>query len=569
MGRFKVSDIAIVRAPAPFPCPDMLSAIPLMMAHNGPSYLLHAVETLRDLRMPLSSVRLTPVIGRWCGTEVQPYYHDNAWARTAGPNPARIRVRLGISVREDNRLRRFFPLAAVGMASQEAVLRWRERGETASAGFRGLCARLGEIEPKWTNDETPAERLCRLLCRQFPELRDPHERLEGAGGGMLPASSIREGRWDDRRDIAPGLRRTRAGMAEAGQEAAQALVDLFLTQSLLAVATADMMGGFAYELPIEPKGRAVDIEISDKSDARAVARWLQSYPHHPLPMPRYAPLEAREQAEWDAYFRLCPDHDNIFETAPKLWTEEDPAIIALLGDIRAHVNAGDDSNHESNQELNADADADANHEKKFTTEEMLTLARKRLPDYLPHYPRQFAVTGGMNLEGILLGLLQTWMTQEPTRRFLGLSVADWQLFAPDEQLILGELLLQRRQTLDQTALFQTVTRLLVDSGITTVVEAFRLEPVRLGQPLAQLGVTLSLTGVCALRAPEMVVTIPFDRDRDPRSQAVEQKLKIAARLFLPAHIPMKTVWKIDRPLLGVSTYLRRGNAATGPATRLK
>ena len=548
MSRFKSSDFTISGAGAPFPYEDMLSAIPLMAAHNGPSYLLHTVETLHALRVPLANVRLLPVIGRWCGTEVEPYYHDNAWARAARPDMRKMRVRLGVSVREDNRLRRFYPLVAVGMPSQEAVRAWRERGETAASGFRELCARLGDIDPEWTNNEPPAERLCRLLCRQFPELRDSLERLEGAGRDMLPASSIREGRWDDRQAIAPGQRGARRVAGEAGQRAAQALVDLFLTRSLLAVATADMMGGFAYELPIEPKGRAIDVEISDNSDARGVAKWLQTYPHHPLPTARYIPPEAREQQEWDEYFRLCPDHDNIFETAPKLWTEEDPAIIALFGDIRAQVNAG--------------------HEAKFTSEEMLTLARKRLPDYLPHYPRQFAVTGGMNLEGILLTLLETWMAQEPTRRFLGLSVEDWRLFAPDEQLILGELLLQRRQTLDQTALFQTVARLLVDSGIATVVESFRLEPVRLGQSLAQLGVTLSLNGVCALHAPEMVVTIPLDRDRDPRSPDVEQKLKIIARLFLPAHIPMRTVWKIDRPLLGVCTYLRRAGATTGPATRL-
>ena len=526
-----------------------LSRIPFLAARNGPSYLLHAVEALHTLGVPQANIRLVPVIGRCGDTEVEPYSQPDLM-QTESFDPYRFRARLGINVRDDSRLCRFLPLAAIGMAPLNEVAAWREEGYTAGKAYHALYRRLEEIAPDWTNNETPAERLTLQLCLRFPEMRDLSARLEANSDRILTATSIRAGHWQDRLNAYTtthpphSLRRIEN---DAPCLTVQSLVELFFTQAMLLIATADMMGGFRYELPIEPTGRALGISISAEADLREVTRWLHTYPHLPLPRNRYSEREARERAEWEEYFAAHPDHDNVFETARKLWTEEDPAIIALFGDIRAQYDRG--------------------RNEAFTSDEMLTLAREHLPDYVPAYPRQFAVTGGMNLEGMLVSLMETWLEKGP---FLGITYDDWELFTPEQQMVLCGLLMQRRSMLDQSALFQTATRLLVDPGIATVLETFHLEPVRLGKPLAQMNRTLSLKGAVALHTPEMVVKIPLDRERDPRSQSMEQRVKVVARLFLPIHIPLKMIWQIDRPRLGKSTYLRRGSRPdqTGPATRL-
>ena len=542
------------------------SRIPLLAARNGPSYLLHTVETLHALRVPHANIRLVPVIGRCGDTEVEPY-DPSGLAQSAPFDPRRFRARLGINVRDDSRLRRFLPLAAIGMAPLSEVAAWRERGDKASAAYHDLYHsknpddpgnpydpygpdnRMNRIAPDWTNNETPAERLTRQLCLRFPEMRDLSARLEANSDRVLTATSIRAGHWQDRLNAyattqPQSMRRIEN---DAPYLTVQSLVELFFTQAMLLIATADMMGGFGYELPIEPQGRAIGVSIAADADLREVTRWLHAYPHLPLLFPHYPKLAAREQAEWEEYFAPHPGHDNVFETARKLWTEEDPAIIAFFGDIRAQYDRG--------------------RSEALTSDEMLSLARKHLPGYVPAYPRQFAVTGGMNLEGMLVSLMETWLAKGP---FLGITYADWNLFAPEQQMVLCGLLMQRRSMLDQCALFQTAACLLVDPGIETTLEMFRLEPVRLGKPLAQMNRTLSLKGAVALHAPEMIVKIPLDRERDPQSHSVEQKLKVITRLFLPIHIVLKTIWRIDRPILGKSTYLRRGSRPdqTGPATRL-
>lgn len=519
------------------------SRIPLLSTHNGPSYLLHAVETLDALGVTVDNLRLVPVIGWATSPEIEPYYHHSPWLWESDALPKPLFARLGVNVRGDTRLRRFLPLVAIGLPPQSEVSRWMRENRAGSAAFHRLYARLGEVDPEWTNMETPAARLTRQLCQQFPELREP--------GVPLPPPSklawvVRDGRWERAINHYQGTTTIRPDETEDPFLCARDVVERFYTEVFLALASAEMMAGFCYRLPIEPEGRAIDVVIDDHADLREVARWLQTYPHqHPEP-PRYPERDAREQQEWDDYFARCPDHDNIFETAPRLWTEQDPAIIALFGDVRRKFAQG--------------------RTDPLTPEEMLSLARRHLPDYQPDYPRQFMVTGGMNQEGMLITLMEHWLEQGP---FLGMALEDWKLFTTTEQFMLCSLLLERRHMLDQCTLFETALRLLIDTRVETALETFQLQPVRLGGPLAQPGRTLALNGVAALHAPEMVVSLPFDRTEDHRAILIEKKLKLIARLFLPVHIPMQIVWKVDRPFLGKSAWMRRRTAPESvPGSRL-
>jgi hypothetical protein len=179
----------------------------------------------------------------------------------------------------------------------------------------------------------------------------------------------------------------------------------------------------------------------------------------------------------------------------------------------------------------------------------------------------------MNMEGVLLLLLQKWLESGPV---LGVAAVEWALFSPKHQVILCALLMQRRNVLDQCGLFHTAARLLVDPGIDMSVELFMPEPVRLGRPLAQPNRTLFLGGGIGLHAPSIELRIPMDRTQDPAAEPAERRLQILARLFKPVHIPLKFIWRVNRPVLASpieasSIYLThpsRPDADGAPASRL-
>jgi len=59
---------------------------------------------------------------------------------------------------------------------------------------------------------------------------------------------------------------------------------------------------------------------------------------------------------------------------------------------------------------------------ELTSEEILALAQIHVPEYLPNYPHQFAQSGGINLEGIVITLMEKWIAQGP---FLGVETHEW------------------------------------------------------------------------------------------------------------------------------------------------
>ena len=188
---------------------------------------------------------------------------------------------------------------------------------------------------------------------------------------------------------------------------------------------------------------------------------------------------------------------------------------------------------------------------------MLLVAQKHLPEFVPKYPRQVEMTGGLNLGGILLGLISRWMEKGP---FLGVSYDDWAMFRLEEQAILCSMLIQRRNETDQTALFKAAVVLLADPEIECWIESYFPEKAALGTPLAQMGRTLALGGVTTLHRPKMTLKIPRDRTRDACAEAIEARLAILQRLFLPVHIEMHCFWEIDKPVLGKSAYLKPDSA---------
>lgn len=511
------------------------STLPLFSTLNGPSYLLQAVDTLAALGLPAANLRLLPVIAQVTCPEVAPYLEQFAGLLPEEIHPEKLVVRLGINVRDDSRLRALLPLLAVGMPEPDAL---PGDGAALLQWYATQYARLDEYAPEWTNDETPAERLARQLCQQFPELREPGTPVEQSSEQIWV---YRHGQRLDERNPHIATRDEIEEAPPTQQRTARELAEVLLTQVLLSIACADMLGGFEFELPIEPPERAVDIHLDGNSDITELVRWLQAYPHRPRPQIRFEMADDREKAEWEAYFQAHPERDNLLTRGASLWTIDDPGVQAMHAAIR-RLYGGERT-------------------EPLSSGQILRLAQRYLPEYTPHYPHQFAVTGGLNLEGIALTLISGWLRQG---RFLGMGWEEWQLFSLNEQAILCALLIHRGHLPDQSALFEIGVRLFGHPGIQTWVEDFRPEPARLGAPLAQLGRTFALGGASALHAPEMVVRIPLDRTEDEEgAEKSLARLDVIRRLFLPVHVPVRYLWQVDRPILGVSTYLQNDNAPVG------
>jgi len=507
-------------------------SIPLLSLYNGPSALPHAVEALQHLQIPLVRARFLPVIGYAADPEVIPYYRHTPQNEDYRGNVENLSFCLHVNIREDHRLASFLPIVATGLAPAAEVAKWQKDKLSASEGYRQLYPRLDEVQQDWTNLETPVERMARQICTLFPELRESRAPLIKPSDRILVAFQ---------NALEPRLR---AGafseFAEIPDDVPDAIVveivQLFVTLGLVAVATCDMLGGFRYNVPIEGRVRDIDLSVTPESDvdniALHVSQWLEAYPHRPIARSVYDEPDPREKEEWAAVFVQHPERDNIFELAPKLRTPEDPAIQNLSRRIQRQYEAG--------------------RTEELTAEEMLSLAQIYLPEYIPHYPNQFAQSGGINLEGILIIMMERWIDQGS---FLGVETHEWELFEPTQRIALMALLLQRRSCTDLCGLFGIVVQKLIDPSIEVWIDEYKFMPIRLGGPLAQPGITMALGGVSAIHRPEVLIKIPKDHTDLEQSMTIESQIDVLARLFLPFHIPFRAIWQLDWPVLGKSAYL--------------
>jgi hypothetical protein len=451
-------------------------ALPILSSYNGPSALPHALEKLHTLGVPRANVRFLPVIDYAASPEIVPYQQANT-----RPNLATLGVRLHVNMRGDNRLCGFLPLVVSGLIIKK------------------------EEEENWTNREAPSERLARQLAQQYPELREQRQ-TEKASPDVL---TFRQGiGYVERESVLPMQAETESESAtfETTHETATEISEVFLTQCLLYIATIDLIGGFDFVMPTEPKERDIDLRLGPDATIAQISSWLERYPH----------LQLHHADE-----------------------EYEPEYIQA-------------SLQEMHQAIGYLYQEDAPRTEPLTAAETLSLVRRFLPGYVPHYPRQISVSGGMNKEGILLALMGKWLERGPV---LGMREADWQQFSRADQAILCALLLQRRHAYDPVVLFSLALRLLAHPQITIVLEPSTKQAVRLGQPLAQLGRTLFLGGNSDLHAPEVVVQIPLDQTREAESSKIEENVCLLQKLFLPVHLPMRVVWKVNWPYLGKSAYL--------------
>ena len=531
-------------------------------AFNGPTSLLHTVEVLHDLGVSLRRVRILPDIGRVTEPETRLYQlKDNLGGLlSAGSEQASIRV--AVNVREDNRLHRFLPLLAVGLPSQQAIQAW-DQGRAAQhvpadedtrplpftplQGFHSFYLEPGAMPADWTNRITPAERLAIQLCQRYSHLCDPGTPVQRIAGQMLIVAGSG---FEERDNPLAGLVLHPEVSLISHIGTVLELVEVFLTQAMLTIAGGDLLGGFQFILPFEPPEvrqipllpgiPSLTVEADPEALARwynVVARWFNAYPHRIV-----TGIEELNDLSQSLAEPSCP----------KKWSANDPDIQKAARRIVTWYRSGSVET--------APWDPDGTKlkyklpDEGITPDEMLSLGRTYLPDFLPDYPRQVFTLGGMNVEGLLLGLTQHWLKQGA---FLGMNYSDWALFPLADQAVLCGLLVQRSRCTDQCALFEASVRLLIDEGIQTWIETFRKEKTALGSPLAQLGHSLALGGIAALHAPTIMVRIPRDYTRDPEAKALERKLHVLEALFLPAHIPAQHIWKIDWVKLGETAYLKR------------
>ena len=282
--------------------------------YNGPSYLLHAIEALASMQAPVSKTRLLPVIHWALTTEVTSYYPNSPlrlrdWQYV---RPDQRPITLGINIREDRRLRRLLPLAAIGLAEPGFVQDWRQQGISSLTGYHRLYRREDAWDPDWDNTELPAVRLARQLCTQFRELRDI------LPPGALTSKEILHAEQGRPWQVLPNpygqqyreLNRENSGDWHTVLE----LVEVFLTQALLAVAGGDLLGGFDYIVPVEPPGREIDIVINRDTHASDVSKWVRTYPHC-------------------RFTRDLVFSKDSNEPVVERWSEEDPAIQNAAAEI--------------------------------------------------------------------------------------------------------------------------------------------------------------------------------------------------------------------------------------------
>lgn len=508
--------------------------MPGLSTFNGPSYLLHAMEVLGALGVPEKNVRFLPAIDHFAGPEILAY-RGRLIEHEATPgefDPREAAVRLAVNVRDDNRLAWLLPFLAVGMPGRRLG---EAEGSAAEGGAASLAERtrawvlqrfgtLREAEPEWTN-RPPVERLVEQLCECFPEL------LEGAHPDDPPTGFIRAGSFEaDYRDGPQGevnVSGDSAGahvtyhdpFAERGFP--EELLEILFTKLFTAIACGDMLCGFDFDHRVEPEGRDIPVTIGAQSRIDDLAAWVRTYPHYP-PLPfGEQDLPEADRKDWDAYLRGGPEQAPAYVTDETRWTAQDPALEAMYEELREGYRAG--------------------RTEDMTAWELLLLATRHLPDFVPHYPHQSSVTGGLNLGGIALRLVHRWIDGG---HFMGMTREDLDRFDPVQQVVLCGLLIQRRSVFDYGGLFTSAVRLLVHPEIDVQFEAFVPQSTALGTPFSQPGKTMALGGACAFHSPEAVVHVPLDRTSGEEADAMEAKLDTVRRLFLPAHVPTRFQWGV-------------------------
>ena len=480
---------------------------PLLSSWNGPAALAYVVQVLEERGIPVSRVRLIPEIGHPAHREILPYYDhlSEAGDRSYERRVDELMIRLGVNVRTNNRLARFFPLIAIGMPSSS---RYSERFSSENIAI----------------DEPPVERLTRQLCEQYPELREDLARSTEQPTKRLLL--IRQGRVvgvekelvlpDEKVDWQDETLR---------YHVARELAELIFTNAFLFIAYLDILGGVEFVFPFEPEGRQIPVILNNLSRLEDVVRWLNLYPH--LPVCVYPKEEQEENLEF--YI----EQERAAGATGGLWTEHDVAVQQIYSTIRQSYEEG--------------------RIEDWKPDEILALVRRYLPEYVPFYPQQSSVIEGLNLNSALIRMMRRWWQQGT---FLGFQQETLNIFTPEELVVLEMLIILRRCTVDWLALFRTALRLLVHPDIQTSIEQFMPRPVRLGTPFAQLGRTFFIGKLPLWHDPQVVVHLPWDRTQQASLvQQVEDKVNLLIRLFVPAHLPVRCYWHVDWARLGETAYL--------------
>lgn len=516
--------------------------VPSLSSWNGPASVVHVVQTLEQLCVPASNLRLLPLIGHYAQREILPY--DDALADLEPLEEpidgSALKIRLGVNVRVDNRFARFVPLLMVGMPSaREAVplLQDSSPKERLREWYGRQYQRLQAAPEEASNVETPVERLTRQLWEQYPELRESTiQQEETAARERL---IIRQ-----RQVISQAVEGSHTGTPlfrddPSTPQLVQELAEILFTNAFLSIAAADLIGGFEVIFPFEPEGRPLPLTINAYSRIEDVVRWLRLYPHV-----QFSLDEANEQLE--------PSISRDDAAVQWLWTENDPAVQQLYGAIRQQYDAGRTTDD-------------------ITPDEMLALVRRYLPEYVPCYPQQSSLNEGLNLSSLMLSRMIDWCQHDS---FLTLDQEIQSQFLPEEWVVLEMLILLRRVVLDWLGLFRMAVRLLVNPSIRVEQEPFVASPCRLGTPTAQLGRTLVLGTIPSLHAPCLWVYVPRDHTEfSDEISAIENRLDCLRRLFVPVHVPVRLLWAVDWARLGQTTYLnwqvsQEGDEGFQPRARL-
>lgn len=546
----------------------LISDVPFLSTFNGPSFLLHAVQRMHDLGVPRANIRLLPVLGHYAEPEIVSYKNifakqfyfgeelklDEGSSRTVHPtdwteHPAlqpkqwsgeNLQVRLGVNARFDDRLFPIAPLITVGFLKKE-LFSQRDHslflGEWARQMYHQEHERLLREGLDWMEGEPPVLAMARQLTALYPaEFRDidlppwkPSETIllyhQGAARDVLNTYLYQPPDYEGR-DKHQGI-------------VARELMEQFFTEAFLILAGADLIGGFDYIYKVEPNARDIDLEINALSPLRDVLLWYKMYPHLAIPPARLDGMSDEQRRDWEKFYQENPPKDEtIFEAISNLWTEHDPAFKKIDAEIKGFYEKG--------------------RQEPVSSTEMLTLASKHLPEYEPHYPRQIGVVGGLNLPGIVLHLIASWINEDEETGFMGVRFDQLSLFSAEQQIALCAMLMQRRQVVDYAGLFRIAVQCLIHEEIEVWHERYEPYPSEMGTPLAQLGKSLVIKGSAAFHKPFLMVYIPLDRTQSPDADLIEEKLGVLIRLFLPLHLSadIKVRWKVDWAILGETAYLQ-------------
>ena len=510
--------------------------IPSFSSWNGPASLAHVVQVLTDMGVPATGVRLLPVIGHPAHREILPYRDllcesvDNFVKQSLVEQSLKdLRIRLGVNVRVDNRLAPFISLVMLGMPPTEVALA-RLKGDkpfgvSMLSWYREQYIHRHTEHADFSTAETPVECLMRQLYEQYPDLGEssppnerPHDRLLFIRHGHVMELSKEDICFYEIEDLTEESLYSRL---------AQEFAELIFTNAFLFVAMTDLLGGCEFFFPFEPEGRHIPVTLGAQSRVEDVVQWLHLYPHRPLSFLNYGKGSRGIPRQGDSITRDNEQGDPT-QAEQTLWTAQDPAVQEVYKAIRQQYEAG--------------------RTEDLTPDEVLALARRYLPEYIPFYPSQCSIFEGLNLSGALIHLMRSWWHNDA---FLGIKQESMNFFLPEEKVVLEMLILLRRHLIDWFALFQTALRLLVHRDIQVRIEPLAPAPSRLGTTLAQVGQTLFVSMIPLLHSPQVVVYIPMDRTQPSEwIEVIEKKLEVLACLFVPVHLPICYRWLVDWAILG-------------------